>query len=455
MKRGGTWNRIFLIGILSLSFNTWANSSVLAVDSQVQVLVGDVCPNIPGNQPTLPHGMQLDDDDNCFTPTPPPPPDACPNLNDHQAAIPVGYYRNQSGNCVSQTRPPRDVCPNLTDTQTEVPYGMQTVENSDCVWPPTDVCSNIPGPQGTLPDKMKLSDTNECYTPNVTTPTKPSQPQLREELAQNNPLPFYIIAALGFVVLLLLVQTIREAFATRDIIILFKLRKDESATLDQIILLIIPFLTSTFAAMIIDRKEPLLSALRKAQSNLESISGQPSETFNSDHTAFSRVGIHVKTLHSPLFLIPTVLTILITIIANVAFNSTGPSSGFYVGLQIFSLLMIVCMLFFVLRTRHIRHIQHDHVEQLIKQSAIHDASNKDLLHNLSLLLDMELHTIGQMDQATLDDQLKKYLGQLITVSQKLHLLYTYPKSSDNPADTYRELEKTLRRYVENITPSPT
>jgi hypothetical protein len=57
----------------------------------------DVCPNIAGDQPTVPAGMVVDPAGNCVAP---PPADVCPNIPGDQPTVPQGYEKDPSGNCV-------------------------------------------------------------------------------------------------------------------------------------------------------------------------------------------------------------------------------------------------------------------------------------------------------------------------------------------------------------------
>ena len=66
----------------------------------------DVCPNLEGDQATVPDGYELVDG-NCVQPPPPPPPpneptDVCPNIDGDQATVPDGYEL-VDGNCVEPT----------------------------------------------------------------------------------------------------------------------------------------------------------------------------------------------------------------------------------------------------------------------------------------------------------------------------------------------------------------
>jgi hypothetical protein len=71
----------------------------------------------------------------CDTPPPPPPPpttDVCPNLEGNQATVPAGLVKDQLGNCVPPPPPPTtDVCPNIEGDQAEVPDGYELV-NGEC-----------------------------------------------------------------------------------------------------------------------------------------------------------------------------------------------------------------------------------------------------------------------------------------------------------------------------------
>ncbi len=92
----------------------------------------DVCPNIDGNQATVPAGLIKDEEGNCVTP-PPPPTDVCPNIDGNQATVPSGMVKDEQGNCVA---PPTDVCPNIAGNQAEVPDGLVKDEQGNCVTPP-------------------------------------------------------------------------------------------------------------------------------------------------------------------------------------------------------------------------------------------------------------------------------------------------------------------------------
>lgn len=115
--------------------------------------------------------------------TPPPPPDQCPNIEGNQATIPAGMIKDANGDCVTPPPPPpTDVCPNIPGDQATIPSGMTTDGSGNCVTPPpppppppTDVCPNIDGVQASVPDGMTVDASGNCVTPppppTVTPPT--------------------------------------------------------------------------------------------------------------------------------------------------------------------------------------------------------------------------------------------------------------------------------------------
>jgi RTX calcium-binding nonapeptide repeat (4 copies) len=70
----------------------------------------DVCPNIAGDQPTVPAGMEIDPlTGDCVTP--PVPVDVCPNIPGDQPTVPEGYEKDAFGNCIPVVvEPPFILC---------------------------------------------------------------------------------------------------------------------------------------------------------------------------------------------------------------------------------------------------------------------------------------------------------------------------------------------------------
>ncbi|NCU30337.1 hypothetical protein EOM57_00875 [Candidatus Saccharibacteria bacterium] len=154
-------------------------ASTTTVQVSVEPMVADVCLNIDGVQSSVPEGMLVDLDGNCYTPiTPPQPPepiDLCSNLTGIQEILPDGYYRIDSGQCYLQPPPPaipNDVCLNIDGIQASVPPGHYLDTSNNCLPAPNeeDICLNIPGTQETVPEDMIIRNGN-CYTPDPPTGT--------------------------------------------------------------------------------------------------------------------------------------------------------------------------------------------------------------------------------------------------------------------------------------------
>ena len=467
MKVGGLQYRIFAILTLA-TISLVPSPLVLATDSQVQVIVGDVCPNIPGNQPTLPSGMKHDAGGNCYTPAPPPPPDACPNLPGDQAAIPSGYYRNQTGACVAQTKPPKDVCPNIADIQSEVPYGMQTAANNDCVWPPTDVCPNIDGPQDVMPKGMSYNAAGNCQTPiPVASPSHPNKkPTASPDTQKLNPLPYYLLGPLWFVLLLLLLQTVHESLKTKGIIIIFWQKKHEAETLAEVINRLVNYLKETVAHLVqgaaalsssddsdAEMIKKLVNASQKIQINLASSIADAVPVALDDHDAFSRDGIHVKTLRSPLFWAPILLTTAVIVGANIVLGTLTPEnlSSQYLWLQPLALAVVSACLFIVLRSRHVRHIQRVHVDRLIRDAAGTQAAQEAFLQRLTLVLDEGIRTLRDQREHIHDAAFTAAYDELDEITVKLDSLFdkNVPHDTLDAESLTRLLDERLYQTAQN------
>jgi hypothetical protein len=70
---------------------------------------------------------------------PPPPRDECPNIAGNQDSVPVGLIKDGTGNCVQPPRQPTDVCPNIEGMQSSVPAGFVKDTGGNCVCPPVTV----------------------------------------------------------------------------------------------------------------------------------------------------------------------------------------------------------------------------------------------------------------------------------------------------------------------------
>jgi len=119
----------------------------------------DECPNLDGDQATVPDGLVKDANGDCV-----PPYDACPNIDGVQDTVPLGMITNDAGECV----PPYDACPNLQGIQDAPPAGWSTDDSGNCVPPePTDVCPNLNGAQQEVPDGYEVDADGNCVEPEV------------------------------------------------------------------------------------------------------------------------------------------------------------------------------------------------------------------------------------------------------------------------------------------------
>lgn len=130
----------------------------------------DVCPNIEGDQATVPPGLVKDDAGNCVQP----PTDVCPNIPGNQAEVPPGMVLHD-GQCITLGPPPEgDVCDNLPGVQQVVPQGYVSDGHGNCIkpvipppHPKPDVCSNIAGIQSVVPTGLVLKDGKCINKPKV------------------------------------------------------------------------------------------------------------------------------------------------------------------------------------------------------------------------------------------------------------------------------------------------
>ncbi|MBC7643778.1 MAG: hypothetical protein H7123_01540 [Thermoleophilia bacterium] len=76
--------------------NAGGQASATSAASSITAFPTDACPNIAGDQASVPSGMVTDGSGNCVSP---PPSDACPNIGGMQATLPVGMIL-LAGNCM-------------------------------------------------------------------------------------------------------------------------------------------------------------------------------------------------------------------------------------------------------------------------------------------------------------------------------------------------------------------
>ena len=118
----------------------------------------------PEEQCALDGGTWNVDTGSCDMPAP--PPDACPNIEGEQASVPDGFVIDESGNCVEDTSAPAvDACPNIEGDQASVPDGFVVDGNGDCVEDaPIAPLTPTPEEECTAAGGTWNSETSDCYT---------------------------------------------------------------------------------------------------------------------------------------------------------------------------------------------------------------------------------------------------------------------------------------------------
>ena len=119
------------------------------------------------------------DPSNCSTATDPDPVDVCPNLDGDQATLPDGYEFDELDQCVLINEDPVDVCPNLDGDQATLPDGYEFDEQDQCVLideETTDLCPNIDGDQASIPDGYIVDGQGLCVPDQPDEPEDPGDP---------------------------------------------------------------------------------------------------------------------------------------------------------------------------------------------------------------------------------------------------------------------------------------
>ena len=70
------------------------------------------------------------------------PTDVCPNIEGNQATIPEGMIKNEGGSCIPSGEVPIDVCPNIEGNQATIPEGMVKNDAGSCVSPETSITTS-------------------------------------------------------------------------------------------------------------------------------------------------------------------------------------------------------------------------------------------------------------------------------------------------------------------------
>ncbi len=511
----------FLFPLLfSVIISVWFASSAHALDYTLELQVldpstsSDVCPNIPGTQTSIPSGMQLDSNGNCYTPTPPPPvvTDLCNNLTGVQTSLPSGYYRTTSGNCYPQPVPPAapvDVCPNLEGTQSVVPDGYYLDTNGDCSKNPelTDVCPNIDGPQATIPNGMVLEN-NVCYTPANTTPnsdtnTTPSshvdgvknvpaflQPiaqtlvnlvpentrqwlkSLPEQVAQS--VPYYIFIIVTIVALIPILQAVREALFVRQLVELLKRERDVAEQKDNFVLLASHYLRTPLTLMksgldmiVASRElptesvEPLSLQLTALDSNIKQILDNVEQNSALKNIAEPTANAKMPSVwRSGWFWGPIVASIILTGIANfllvvVGEKTIGTSTTFFQ-------FLVAAVAFFILylgvRNLHLQRKLHAENQLLIDHEKTVDEARNTFISEATVTLRDGLNPIETARTTINEAPSAKYFnegyGRMTSILERFLLLSHVQTGAERNLEVFelREaIDQLLVTYHEAIS----
>lgn len=415
----------------------------------------DMCPNIPGTQPSVPSGMQIDSTGNCYTPTPvipTPPPvitDLCNNLPGVQTNLPRGYYRTAGGNCYAQPSSPSqpvDVCPNLEETQTSVPDGYYLDMSNSCarIPEPTDECPNIPGPQATIPDGM-VRENDVCYTPTttenenkpntITDQNNPSSllngvpdflqpaiksimsiiPESTKEWLRSLPentaqvVPYYIFLMVVILALIPILQSIREALFVRQIVFILQRERNLAEEKDNFVTLASHYLRTPLTLMnggldmIVAQNEltaeqtaPLKLELTSLDAQIRSIlQDVDANTALKDISAPGEQPAQQSVWRSGWFWGPIICSVILTVIANFLLVIVG-QKGIGI-LHTFFHFIVAAIAFTILylgvRNLHLQRKLREEKQLLIRHEEIIDEARNNFISEATLTLRDSLERI--------------------------------------------------------------
>lgn len=378
---------LIFFGVIGVwTWGTVVFASTTGTTVTVQIGPPDACPNIPGYQETVPSGMLVDGDGNCYTP-PPPPVDQCDNIAGMQETIPNGYYRD-GNSCFPQPTPPVDICPNLAGTQASIPDGYIVNGNGNCILEPQDMCLNITGPQLIVPEGLERTEDGTCFTPSPNeipvspgptqpenpwvTPSKPRAPgvvngqanlknipesfqsivapivnaipeSIKTALRSVPPVvaqtfPYYIFAILGISTAILAWQSINEITATKRLQALIKRERDIAEEKDNFMALASHYLRTPLTVMkgaldtsravgelTDEAMNPLRSALTGLETEIASILGKidSNEALKDISAPVKEPVEKTNFLRSAFFWVPVAISVIIVILSNFLLGVVG------------------------------------------------------------------------------------------------------------------------------------
>lgn len=473
----------------------------------------DVCPNIGGLQVSIPTGMELDGNGNCYTPTPVTPPtppvttDLCSNIDGKQLSLPSGYYRTSDGRCFLQpTRPaePVDVCPNLEDVQIAIPEGYYLETDNTCVElpQPTDACPNIDGPQETIPEGMVLEN-ERCFTP--ATPISPSltdtggianvpsslvplvQPivnavpeALRSWLRSLPPVvaqtaPYYIFGIVGLLAVGILLQSLREAEFIRQLLILLKKERVIAEQKDMFVALASHYLRTPLTVMesgldtIVAGQELTADAVVPLQQPIEHLREKVAVILNDiqNNTALGTIVAPdfsndrtPSVWRSPFFLGALVASAALTGLANFFFGIVGNQA---IGttnalVQMIFAVAVMVVLYMTVRNLYVKRKLHAEQQQLIEhEKTIDEARNAFIVATTIALrdslaeIDAAKHVIETTPSANYFMNGYERLQAILAKFTLLGQIQTGGERHLELVDVQQTINATLSRYQPAIT----
>lgn len=480
----------------------------------------DVCPNIGGIQVVIPDGMELDDDGNCFTPEPEEPPippvtvDLCHNIDGLQTSLPVGYYRTTGGECFPQPAMTIDVCPNITGIQEYVPKGYFLDSDNQCykLPPLVDVCPNIDGPQATLPEGMVKVD-DECYTPkeNELPPVTPGTgttgattgkngsklanvpdvftpfvqplvnlvPKPMKEWLQSLPptvaktVPYYIFGIVGLLALGVLLQALREAEFTRQLLLLLRRERSIAEQKDMFISLVSHHLRTPLTVMNngldtgVMLKQVSADLVLPLKQELESLKIRVDEILNeirnntllSDIKAVPDTTSPPSVWRSPFFWGPIIGSVLLALIANFLFGVVGNHSigTGTLAFQVIFATAVLVVLYLAMRNLFVKRRLHERQRHLVEhEKAIDDAKNSliaqatDALRQSLANITATKYLIDGAPAAYFFEEGYKQFQEILDKFLLLSYIQTGAERSLEAIDIRSMVSAVLVRYQEDI-----